>query len=106
MSEKTAHNLAKLSVIGLVIQLSVIVYVCYSNYQGRVTTVENQRGGCSRSKQDRSANASGWRIAEEARRADGQLEVAKKYAKIARGLERRARINCAAAFPKARLFEW
>lgn len=106
MSNRTAQNLATLIVIGMAVQLGVITYIWYSNYQGRVATVTRLRDGCFRSKLDRTSNASGWRIAESARRGEGQVEIANKYANIAYGLEKRSRINCAVAFPKARLFEW
>lgn len=104
MNESTAQKLALLILATLCLQLFMIGYVFYANYQGRVDTVKAQRAGCERSKLDRGANASGWRIAEAARRADGQHAVAHRYSKIAGGLEFRSRIPCARAFPKASLF--
>lgn len=105
MTDSTAQKLVILVVLGMVAQLFVIGYVFYSNYQGRVSTVKNQRAACERSKLDREANAAGWRIAQAARLADGQFKVAHKYSQIAGGLELRSRIPCTRAFPKAQVFE-
>lgn len=104
MTDSTAQKLAILILATLALQLFMIGYVFYANYQGRVDTVKNQRAGCQRNKLDRRANAAGWRIAEAARRAEGQHAVANKYAKIARGQEFRSAIPCSRAFPKASLF--
>ena len=76
-------------------------YVLLQSYEGRVALVNSQRAGCERGKEDRKVNAQGWRIAEEARRAEGQEVVALAYDKIATSLEERAAINCTEAFPKA-----
>jgi hypothetical protein len=103
MTEDTAQKLTKLVILCLVLFLFVIGYVFFTGYNGRRDLVESQRRGCERGKLDRNANASGWRIAEDARRSDGQTDVANNYAAIARGLERRSRINCKEAFPKASL---
>jgi hypothetical protein len=84
---------------GPVIALMIVTYVLAQSYQGRVELRDSQVRGCHRSQLDRSANARGWRIAEHARRADGQTMVAAEYARIAAGLEQRSRINCARAFP-------
>lgn len=96
--------LAKLVFIGMIVQLFVIGYVFYSGYERRVDTVTAQRGGCERAKLDRAANASGWRIAEDARRAAGQIEVADKYGALASDLEARSQVDCSVAFPDATLF--
>lgn len=102
-NEKMLFSLAKLIFLLMIIQLGVIFYIGLSSYQGRQDLVKTQRAGCSRGKLDRAANAQGWRIAEEARRADGQLVVAKAYSDIAEELEERSRIDCIDAFPKARI---
>jgi hypothetical protein len=90
--------------IFLAVQLLLIGYVFYQSYQGRADVVYNARRGCERGKLDRNANAEGWRIAEAARRHDGQIAVANKYARIASGQEKRSRINCNKAYPKAGVF--
>lgn len=101
MPHDIGRSLAKLILIGMTVQLLVIGYVFYQSYSGRVDVVESQRKGCKRGKLDRGDNAAGWRIAENARRADGQIEVANKYKKIASGLEKRSRIHCDDVYPKA-----
>lgn len=119
-------DLVKLIIIVMLVQISVVAYVFYSFYEGRKTTVENQRAGCERSKKDRDANAEGWRAAQMARMQSvvqtqhipldeveqlvlqepqlsdpSDLVAAKQYHNIASGLEKRSRINCSEAFPKA-----
>ena len=117
-------------IIGMVVQLAVIGYVFYANYQGRSDLVKSQRAGCKRGKLDRGANAEGWRAAEAARIASaaktlhipiGEVTVivraknppqhvipdvraARKYHRIASGLEERARIICEEQFPGAKIF--
>lgn len=93
-----------LIVIGMIVQLSVIVYVFYSSYEGRKDLVKSQRAGCERGLLDRSANAQGWRIAELARATSGDFEVASEYDEIATGLEKRSQIICVKAYPKASIF--
>lgn len=90
----------------LVVFVILIASIWISSYEGRVGLVESQRGGCARGKADRKANAAGWRIAEAARRADGQADVANHYAAIAKGLERRATIVCAEVFPAPRILDF
>ena len=99
LTKREGYNLTMLVVTGLIVQILVIGYVFYQSYQGRVEIVHAQRAGCERSKLDRNANAGGWRIAEAARRAEGQTDVANHYAAIAAGLEARSRIDCIKAFP-------
>lgn len=103
MSEETGHKLVRLILITLVVLLLGVVYVFYQSYEGRQSLVESQRAACERGKLDRKANAQGWRIAESARKADGQFLVAAKYSSIARGLEVRSEVHCDKAFPKASL---
>lgn len=122
-------RLGTLIIIGMLVQLAVIMYVFYSNYQGRQDLVKTQRAGCERGKKDRVANSIGWRAAERAREATaaktlhistGQvtiilrqepkpneipdLRAARKYDRIASGLEERARIQCEKQFPDAEVF--
>lgn len=104
ISASTAAKLTKLIIAVFVVMLMLVFYVFWQSYQGRVDLVESQRKGCERGKKDRLANADGWRIAQAARLADGQVAVAAKYEKIAKGLEKRGRINCENAFPKAGFF--
>lgn len=100
MSDELGRKVVRLVLIGMGCLILVVGYVFYQNYQGRNDLVEAQRKSCERAKKDRNANAAGWRIAETARRAEGQFDVAEKYSRIATGLERRGRIICAIAFPK------
>ncbi len=83
----------------LVVQLFLIGYVFIQSYDGRVKLVNNSRTACERGKKDRLANAEGWRIAQAARLADGNVVVANRYADIAVGLENRGHIDCTEAFP-------
>lgn len=100
-SDRVLNKVVRLVIfIGLMLVLFV-GYVFYQSYEGRVNLVDSQRAACERSKKDRSANAQGWRIAEEARRNEGQEVVALAYSKIAAGLEERSQIVCDEAFPKA-----
>lgn len=99
-------RLGILIVIGMVVQLGVIAYVIYSNYQGRQALVKSQRAGCARELLDRSANAQGWRIAQVARLQDGQIVVAQRYGAISLGFEKRSRIDCKDVYPDAQLFPW
>jgi hypothetical protein len=103
MSVENAYRLGKLILIGMAIQLLVIGYVFFQSYKGRENVVLHAREGCERAKLDRSVNAEGWRIAEDARRSAGDIAVADKYASIASSLESRSRINCTEKFPKAGL---
>jgi hypothetical protein len=103
MSHDLEAKIVRFGICVLVMFLLVIGYVFYQSYQGRADLVQSQRFGCERGKKDRNANARGWRIAEKARVAEGELDVAEQYRKIAAGLERRGRIDCVKAFPKAGL---
>ena len=98
------HRLGVLVILSMIVQLSVIIYAFYSNYQGRQDQVVNSRTGCERNKLDRKANAKAWRIAEAARRNSGDISVADQYAVIASGLEERGQVDCTAAFPNASLW--
>jgi hypothetical protein len=58
-----------------------------------------QRKACERGKLDRAANATAWYEAARIRRADGDLEVARVYQRVADGLHRRSLLDCGRAFP-------
>ena len=103
MTSRAGAKLVKLLLVGMLVQLFVIGYIFYQSYVGRSEVVAAQRKGCERGKNDRDANAQGWRIAELARRESGNIFVANHYARIASGLEERSRINCNAVYPSAGL---
>lgn len=122
-------KVVRLMIYGMIAFLLLVGYVFFQSYQGRSDLVQSQRNGCERGKLDRAANAEGWRTAETARVSAAaesmhisieavrklirqtpqpdevyDLVAARKYDKIAHGLEVRSKINCARAFPKAGLF--
>ncbi len=99
VNNATARKLTILILIGLFVQLGVIGYVYISGKVRDHNLVSSQRAGCERSKLDRLTNAEGWRIAQEARKAEGQLDVAAKYDSIATRLEERGKIKCKEVFP-------
>ena len=89
-----------------VLALALFAYVVAQSYSGRMEVHDSQIAGCNRGKLDRAQNALGWRTAQEARHiayeADhraSDLFAMERYDAIARDLERRARIDCAKAFP-------
>jgi hypothetical protein len=97
-----------LRVIGInsLVTIVLFIVVAVSGYQGAIDDAEFKRAGCERSKRDRAQNATGWRTAEMRLQAqydrDPQptdLTALKKYARIATGLEKRSKIDCAKAFP-------
>ena len=129
MSDKAIVGLVRLLILVMVLQLVIVGYVFYSNYQGRQDLVKSQRAGCERGKLDRGANAEGWRAAETARIASAaktlhistdeatvlvrekpesnsipDVVAARRYDRIASGLEERARIVCKKQFPDAEVF--
>lgn len=91
-------------IFGMICLLVVVGYVFWQSYAGRSDLVDSQRAGCARGKLDRIVNARGWRIAEDARRGEGNFKIANSYQKIAESLEERAHIDCEEVFPKARFF--
>ena len=95
----------RILVVQMLCIVLLIVSVWITSYQGRSELVHSQRLGCERGKQDREANAKGWRNAEKARRASGDTAVAEEYAAIAAGLEFRSQIDCAKAYPDPRLIQ-
>lgn len=101
ITKHSGKMLTQLLLIGMVVQMLVVGYVFYQSYAGRTKLVHSQRAGCERSKFDRQANAAGWRIAEAARRAGGQIVVANRYRDIASKMEDRSRIKCDQVYPTA-----
>lgn len=104
MKSDTGSLVVKVIIVFFLVQLVLVGYVFYQSYAGRADVVKHARLGCERGKLDRNANSEGWRIAEKARRQEGQDAVANRYARIARGQERRSRIDCREAYPKAGVF--
>lgn len=99
-------------IIGLVVQLSVIGYVAYSSYKGRTDLVASQRRGCERGKRDRKDNADFQKahktyidkvVLAKSVRSDikkAAREAVKTYNRTAADLSKRAKVDCAVAFPK------
>jgi hypothetical protein len=104
MRRETGARLVRLMIFGMICLILVVAYVFWQSYDGRSQLINGQRAACERGKLDRIANARGWRIAESARRAEGQFEVANNYREIAESLEERSRIKCKVVFPDARFF--
>lgn len=115
ITRATASNLARLVIVGMVVQLLVIGYVAYSSHENSADSVRSQRQGCERNKRDRWANAAfqvahkkyiervvlAQSVKSDVKRA--AREAIKTYTWTAADLTKRAKIDCAAAFPKARL---
>lgn len=99
----THIGLAKIVVLGMLVQLMVIGYIFVASHSTSDTIVNAARAGCERNKRDRRANAEGWRIAQSARWASGDFAVSRRYGKLASQLESRSRLNCKKTYPKARL---
>lgn len=115
MSEQAGSRLTKLVIAIMVTNLFLMGYVFLSSYEGRKTTVKTQRAGCERSKKDRADNAefqSAHKLyidkvvlaksVEEDVKAAARTAV-ETYKRTAADLTIRSQINCAEAFPKARL---
>lgn len=96
--------------------LLMILAVFAQSYQGRVDLRGTQVAGCERAVQDRQESvrrdldlAAFARRASQARRADGDDQVAVEYARIADRADRRARstrsriVDCEDAFPRPSL---
>jgi hypothetical protein len=116
VTDNLAHNVVRVVVIGLVVQLAVIGYVFYSGYKSRVETVTFQRAACERGKLDRKDNAD-FQVAhtEYIRKVTGAASVHEDVKKAARTaiktfertsqrLSKRAVLKCQAAIPNATLF--
>lgn len=96
------------SLVGIVL---LVFAVWLSGYSGREALRDSQLAACERGKLDRSANALGWRSAQEARVATANnphadpderssaWDAAQIYDHIADGLEERAQVDCEQAFP-------
>jgi hypothetical protein len=92
--------ITRLAILNVLVYVLLFGLVLWSSYSARSNLVDSQRQGCERGKLDRAASARGWRIAQDARIADGNFGVAKAYAAIASELERRSRIDCSAVYPQ------
>lgn len=103
VTEKTAYNLAKLILLGLVVHIFILGYVFWTDYSGRTEVANAARAGCERDRTSRALNAEGWRIAQDARRASGDIAVSVRYAELAAQLESLSKINCTDLYPKASL---
>jgi hypothetical protein len=104
--ERERRLFARILIGQCVAILVLVASVWLTSYQGRVHGSDEARAECVRAKQDRSANAAGWRIAQAAREAEHQPEVAARYDGIARGLEERSQVDCGQAYPAPKLFEF
>lgn len=112
---KTEYGLGKLIMIMLVVQLSVIAYIFYSDFQGRRNLVDSQRAGCERLKLDRQDITAVERAEEQythqiaANSPTDSVEALiaeeahTKFETAIRALTKRAQIDCAEAYPQARL---
>lgn len=103
ISRHTASVLAKSVLIGMAVQILVISYVFVTEYLDRKDMVSGQRAGCERNKLDRKDNAEGWRIAQDARWASGDVKISIRYGKLAKQLQSRSHVDCAKLYPEARL---
>lgn len=106
--------MAKLIVIGMLVQLLVIGYVFYQGFTGRQDIVHSQRLGCKRGKLDRQDNADFQNAhavyitrVTDARSVqqdvkDAANEALMTFERTSASLTRRAKIDCAKVYPKAR----
>lgn len=114
-SDRNVVLLAYLIVLGMAVQLGVIGYVFWTGYQGRQTTVENQRAGCVRGKLDRVDNAAfqtaqrdyilkvtgAASVKEDVKEA--AREAIETFDKTVSSITKRSLINCKEAFPDAKV---
>ena len=128
ISADVAKKLTRLVLVCFLVMMAVLLYVLWQSYEGRVDLVTYSRAECERGKNDRDANARGWRTAQAARTAyvaralrvtiitaetmiwqepkpddNADLIAARNYNEIASGLEERSKIDCTKVFPKASL---
>lgn len=123
----TSRTIRRREVTRIIAVLALAVSVWLVGWQGRVSDHSNLIRGCERGLSDRRADVErdhddadrdrrehrSWRDAARARRADGDLEVSKRYARASRRAgrsylraERRAGrtadrlVPCATAYPK------
>lgn len=104
--ERERRLFARILIGQCVAILVLVASVWLTDYRDRVHGSDEARAECVRAKQDRSANAAGWRIAQGAREAEHQFAVAARYDGIARSLEERSRVDCGQAYPAPKLFEF
>lgn len=109
----TDLQLAKLIVIGMIVQLGVIGYVFITDYHGRRDGILSAREGCERDKLDRTAaselndalldsfDASQKRVPKIVSKE--RLEAVAKIRRGNDGLKKRAAINCNERYPTASL---
>lgn len=105
--------LAKVVVVGMLVQLFVLVYAFYTDYQGRKVVVAAAREGCERDKLDRAASVTlneNILIAFiEGDRKQSGIPTAKRQRALAEidattaGLDARAKINCNERYPEVGL---
>jgi hypothetical protein len=115
LTRRQGGRLARLIVVGMLLQGCVVGYVFYQSYVGRESVVDASRLGCERSKLDRKDNADfQWAQARYILKVSGAASVKadvkraartalKTFNRTSKSLERRARIDCKKAFPKAGL---
>lgn len=105
------HNLAKMVLIGMCVQLLVIAYVFYTDYHGRVGQVASAREGCERDKLDRQAsvilNSNILNAFEQTDKrvppSAPRLVALNNIGATTAGLRERGRIDCHARYPDARI---
>lgn len=109
----TDLKLAKLVVIGMIVQLGVIGYVFVTDYHGRRDGIISAREGCERDKLDRKAaaelndallqsfDASQKKVPKI--RSKERLEAVERIRKSNDGLKLRAAIDCHKRYPAASL---
>jgi hypothetical protein len=92
--------------VNCILTIILFLVVGMSAYRSNRDDTISKRAGCERNKLDRAANATGWRTAEVRLQAQyerdpqpSDLKALRKYNRIATGLEKRSRINCAKQFP-------
>jgi hypothetical protein len=95
--------------------LGVTALVLVQGYVSRAALRQSQLAGCARGKLDRADNAAGWTAHRKyishvtsAASVKEDVKVAAReaivtYERISLDLSRRARLDCAAAFPAPRL---
>ena len=116
MHQFSDRSLAQLVLIGMAVQIVVIAYIAYENWQGRVHTVKDVRAGCERIKEDRRDNAGFQRaqttyiyrvsespnappdVTKAASEALGELD------RRATRLEKRSKIKCEEVYPDVSFF--
>lgn len=115
MTEGTQAAVVKLVLLCFVLMLFVCGYVFWTGYTGRKDVVVAQRAGCERGKLDRSDNADFQRAQRDyinqvvlAQSVQEDVKAAAREAvtvfeRTSVSLTERSVIDCAVAFPKAKL---